>query len=446
MRYLWLFLIFCPFVVCADALVSVDTSVIGMGDLNLIGSPVSLLVETNTATSDSTPHQVYLPLAITGGTQANSTLYRDSSFNSVIPTLAVGTDINTTLSAHEPYLRFYVKNLDTGTQNIYLSAYNGSEYKVVSVSSSQNFSTVGPSIALASAQEGNIYVRLTALCASGAGENCYDKLSNVQLPSIDEFNQLIYIFPHTGTHSAGTTIPSGTQGIYLKINGSTVVPSDPAGTLFSYVDLKKGDTQLKAIFDNADNVSNGSYKILAIAKGNPINQSDLFATHHTEVGDYYLQDFSRSGTIFVTGLTNDQTYHVSLGVVNKYQFVSPLTVSKENIPQEVEAFLKETSCYILSAGFQDHHPVLNYFRKFRDEHLLTNKLGKQFVLWYYKTAPHYAPVIYKSAFLSALVRIVATILFAFMSSFKIILLLCTLIFLYWSGKKIFHQQSRKQKT
>ncbi|EMK5745689.1 tetratricopeptide repeat protein [Proteus mirabilis] len=62
----------------------------------------------------------------------------------------------------------------------------------------------------------------------------------------------------------------------------------------------------------------------------------------------------------------------------------------------------ESSCFVVTAtmGNEYSYPVIT-LRKFRDNHLLSNKLGVNFVNWYYKNGPLAAKKIKKSNLLKA---------------------------------------------
>ncbi len=74
-------------------------------------------------------------------------------------------------------------------------------------------------------------------------------------------------------------------------------------------------------------------------------------------------------------------------------------------------------CYIATATVgEERHPILFTLRKFRDEHLLTNPLGRAFVSAYYATAPYLARVIERSKLLRSLsMRLVVKPLYHFAS-------------------------------
>jgi hypothetical protein len=52
---------------------------------------------------------------------------------------------------------------------------------------------------------------------------------------------------------------------------------------------------------------------------------------------------------------------------------------------------KFNACFIATAVYEDYnHPQVKKLRDFRDNHLLTNDLGKEFVNFYYKYSPKFA--------------------------------------------------------
>ena len=63
-------------------------------------------------------------------------------------------------------------------------------------------------------------------------------------------------------------------------------------------------------------------------------------------------------------------------------------------------------CFIATAAFGSHlDPHAAVLRSFRDSFLLTNRLGKGFVSWYYTTSPPYADAIRQNSLLKTIVRI-----------------------------------------
>jgi hypothetical protein len=103
-----------------------------------------------------------------------------------------------------------------------------------------------------------------------------------------------------------------------------------------------------------------------------------------------------AGTISAYNLVNGNTYNLAVVLANKYLFTTKIGSTQTGTPQEIEVFLKEQQCYFLSAGFQDHHFVLNYFRQFRDEVLNLSSPGRFLVNFYYETAPQYTHYIFNN--------------------------------------------------
>ncbi len=67
------------------------------------------------------------------------------------------------------------------------------------------------------------------------------------------------------------------------------------------------------------------------------------------------------------------------------------------------------SCFIATAAYGSHmEPDVKLLRKFRDDHLLTNYLGKTFVKFYYSYSPPLADYISKNDGLRAATRYALT--------------------------------------
>ena len=75
---------------------------------------------------------------------------------------------------------------------------------------------------------------------------------------------------------------------------------------------------------------------------------------------------------------------------------------KEKISKRIKENTKssDSSCFVVTATMGDvNHPIVNDYRTFRDEHLLTNYFGKHFVNLYYKIGPYFAILIEKNTWL-----------------------------------------------
>ena len=152
-------------------------------------------------------------------------------------------------------------------------------------------------------------------------------------------------------------------------------------------------------------------------------------------------DSTASGELSVTpgrvdGLTNDQTYMFKLAMVDLAGNVGYFTSSGFNggvatnqtgdfycennartdsvsglnnchvaTPGEVVGALKENSCFIATAAYgSGMAPQVEIFRQFRNEFLVTNRLGSRFVASYYEYGPKYAQVIAHNEVLRTLAR------------------------------------------
>ena len=80
--------------------------------------------------------------------------------------------------------------------------------------------------------------------------------------------------------------------------------------------------------------------------------------------------------------------------------------AKEERKKEINKRIEEKSkpsnsnCFVVTATMGDiNHPIVNDYRTFRDEHLLTNYFGKLFVNLYYKIGPYFAILIEKNTWL-----------------------------------------------
>ncbi|MCM8785293.1 MAG: cohesin domain-containing protein [Candidatus Omnitrophica bacterium] len=81
-------------------------------------------------------------------------------------------------------------------------------------------------------------------------------------------------------------------------------------------------------------------------------------------------------------------------------------------------------CFIATACFGNYnHPIVKILREFRDKFLVTNRIGKIFVRWYYSHSPRYAEIISNSPVLKGIVRIllIPFVIFAYLCIKSLIL-------------------------
>lgn len=76
---------------------------------------------------------------------------------------------------------------------------------------------------------------------------------------------------------------------------------------------------------------------------------------------------------------------------------------REEKKQEKKPAKSSSSCFVVTATMGDtNHPIVNDFRNFRDEYLLTNYFGKLLVYFYYIIGPYFASLIEKKKWLKNL--------------------------------------------
>lgn len=114
--------------------------------------------------------------------------------------------------------------------------------------------------------------------------------------------------------------------------------------------------------------------------------------------------FTYSGDVVFDNLVNGATYTFSVALINKYQFSTIPSPAQAGSPESIETFLQSQQCYLLSAGFQEEHYIIDYFKGIRDQYLLKNWAGTLFVKFYYWSAPKVTHYIYESSILSAIFR------------------------------------------
>jgi hypothetical protein len=217
-------------------------------------------------------------------------------------------------------------------------------------------------------------------------------------------NVLVAVFLSTSqvTIKSDITFASTDKtGVYYKLFLSDQPPTQDV----YLTQIKPGDGRAFIYFDST--VSNYLYQAHVVMWGsNPgSTQNDYYSELIGSGGTiFHRQDGIYKGMILVKGLFNGATYYFAVYLVNKFQFASRSSDNNSVQPMEIETFLQKQMCFLLSAGFQKEHYVLDYFRHLRDDYLKQFHWGREFVAWYYLTAPAYAPAIYQTPALSFLVR------------------------------------------
>ncbi len=215
----------------------------------------------------------------------------------------------------------------------------------------------------------------------------------------------VYFFLTDTNLSTGTTIKTTDypNGMTIKFILGDIVPN----YYTKLVELRKGDERLIANIDSS--VIQYPYKTAIFYKKDSTDVNDVAYDEYAAVKDagynlFRLESYVSNGDVTIHDLVNDTNYSVVVALINKFQFGTKASNAMSNKPESIETFLQEQQCYLLSAGFQEEHYVIEYFKHIRDDYLLKSLFGKKIVQFYYWSAPHFTHYIYTSKLLSALFR------------------------------------------
>lgn len=335
--------------------------------------------------------KVYIPFVATA-TNSNYVLVDDSS------ELAGNTDEN--------YIRIALKITTTSSSQFYLNAayedpdVSGSyittaltktmmAYGVIPVDADyQQFNSAVTNYTV------TLYLNLRNVCEG----DC--QLNN----DIKDFKLFFFLSPDNYV-SIPNTINTADypDGATIQFSFSDKVPAYST----TLNELRKGDGRLIANITGA-NIANG-YKTVGLYKLSTEQNSTAYDTiPNTMTTNNYAnviyKPFGAEGDITFDGLTNGQDYSFVIALMDKYRFVTKVSNSMTQQPQSIQTFIQTQQCYLLSAGFQEEHYVIEYFKMIRDNYLLKNWVGTQFVHFYYWSAPRFTSYIYHSKVLSAFFR------------------------------------------
>jgi len=359
-------------------------------------------------TAESSPHKTYVPLSDLSGSvdQPNNNILSDSSS---IPSLSAG-------DVFSFYFRILVDADVTAAEDeiVQVAFYDGSNYYNLdaltnSLSASQYNTTES---------YWELIVNIEEACnTTNKPQECTDLRNSSDGTKTETLK--FYVFGSTTDFADGDVVtPSSvTGGIFYEVSVSDAIPSGTV-TLDS---ITKGDGRLTLNVSGGNSVTNMSSSIVyrSVVFTNAAGSSSAQAEG---VSDIIQSDTAvKEGQIEVKNLNNNTAYTLATSLVNKYQFATTSTNALTETPLEIEALLKSQACYLVTAGFQKEHYVLDYFRSIRDNYLLKFAPSKKLVDFYYATAPAYAPVIYNSPKLSLIVRSLSYGVYFFLKFFWYIL-------------------------
>lgn len=167
---------------------------------------------------------------------------------------------------------------------------------------------------------------------------------------------------------------------------------DYRGIVFFYEEQQGGETNAQTI--------------ARITNASPMTSISLNTRASPPVGDNRI-----------TGLNNGSTYCFVMANQDRagnIYYITPVGNAPSprpdtelcGTPEKVVGLLDDKSCFIATAAFgSDMAPEVQSFRDFRNEFLFSNKLGKEFVRFYYKHSPYYANLIAQSDAARGIVRL-----------------------------------------
>jgi hypothetical protein len=237
--------------------------------------------------------------------------------------------------------------------------------------------------------------------------------------------------------SGSTTIDPGTAtgGVYFESQMSNRVYTDSdLQTLINT--LKVGDKRLIAEFSSNATMDSSIFKKVIVFKYTDTTVEKVgFPTYRDILllgGSLDATDVStaQSGEFTLSGLTNNQTYNISIAFLDKFLFATTFSASRKGTPLEIQELLKKQACFLLTAGFGEEHYVISFFRGYRDQVLAHTWLGRKFITAYYKSAPHYADIIYQTEWMRLVIRSAAYCLYFLFNYYGVVLIFIGAAFLF----------------
>jgi hypothetical protein len=322
-------------------------------------------------------------------------------------------------SGGQAFVGFYIDVRNDSTDVLYINAAirnSSDEYEAFNIDISDSSREIDPSTEV----EVKLNLSLADIC---------DQVDSYRYCESDtDFEETLQLYIYLSDSIENDSDVEETEdGLFVDLNLSDEIPDGN----FIVNSVDRGDDQLVFNISDGDSITQMGDSFLNVLifkySGTTVQQVVDFASSTSlffqelnettddndeadDESDSESEEFN-SGSITVNELVNGETYNLAFAKINKYLFLSKISGSLVGTPQNIETFLNEQSCFLLSAGFQTNHYVLDYFRSFRDRVLLTNKLGKSFVKYYYDTAPKYASFIYQNELLSFSIRIVGHFLY-----------------------------------
>lgn len=260
--------------------------------------------------------------------------------------------------------------------------------------------------------------------------------------------------------SAGTLASGNYQRFTIKIRGvdptsNNLVTPPSGGTSTRGVynfQMLPGDEKayirdIKRVSNSPDSSVSIKWKSLRVYYSEYVGTPDFCAIDPSVAGSAELEFSDRNATgdtsigkEYLDGLTNEKDY-MFLGasvdeasIVTEFLNISAATSAVQNqflaTPGEVVGLLDKHKCFVATAAFgSPMNEHVNNLRKFRDQFLVKQDWGKNFVRFYYRNSTKWAHYIDEHEVLKPIVRFFLWPLVAFVElSFQIGIISTLLIF------------------
>jgi hypothetical protein len=312
--------------------------------------------------------------------------------------------------------------VETTAKYLYAAAKSGSSYIVVAKYGSQISPITNGEVTF------NVSPQNICEGAAGGSSNCSNFDDNVAA-SVTEAEKAInvYFFVSSeslvvGAKDIGAPSASYSGGVFFQMNMSNQVYTDSESTV-SLSELRQGDRRVIGTFSSSSSIGNlkGLYAYLhdsATDSCTSIREPGRCQGSFNSTAVSLFQN----GEFTLSGLTNGSDVRVSVALVDKFGFSTTVSNSIKVTPAEIQELLKKQACFILTAGFGEEHYVTNYFRGYRDQTLAHSWFGKKLIRFYYKAAPQYALMIYKSEVMRFGIRMMAYVIYYLFNYYWVILL------------------------
>ena len=285
-----------------------------------------------------------------------------------------------------PDAGIYFRDIDTGShinEELYVAINNEKsgtdEYRIVKEISSSELE--------------DPFVGLDDLCDTN--ELDCDTLTD-SIASINDKLSLVFFYkPKDTDYSKNDVveIPDAVnQALFFKLVMSAAVSDIQTNGVISSAALFAGDSMAIAEY-NGDHGANSAYvsRLAYYLDSVVADKSDFKGV---------LEGKGEEGVAKITKLQNNVAVFLGLAYLDHFGFIGQIKDFGSVTPRPIETLLAENQCYLVTAGFQRDHYVLNYFRSVRDNILAKTWAGRLFIDFYYGSAPRFVDYILENRYLA----------------------------------------------